>query len=295
MNTALTHFRIESKENDRLVVWLDVAGRSVNVLWEPVFDDLEKVLDRIESSIADTRAVILRSGKANGFAVGADLKRISAVQSDEEIQAFLQRGQQLYGRWSRLAVPTIAVLESTCLGGGLEFAMACRYRLIVDAPRLQVGMPETKLGLIPGWGGTQRFVRLIGLESGLAMLIGGDSVDSQTATQLGLADRIVSADGLEGELDSFVSRVINQPIPDFEHHSLKLGSLEANRQSVELARSKFNPLTPSQAAVVRAVEIGLTDSFQAGLDAERHQFYALLISPEVRQALDRFTNRNTKA
>jgi 3-hydroxyacyl-CoA dehydrogenase/enoyl-CoA hydratase/3-hydroxybutyryl-CoA epimerase len=295
MNTALTHFRIERKENDRLVVWLDVAGRSVNVLWEPVFDDLEKVLVEIESSIADTRAVILRSGKANGFAVGADLKRIWAVQSDEEIQAFLQRGQQLYDRWSRLAVPTIAVLESTCLGGGLEFAMACRYRLIVDAPRLQVGMPETKLGLIPGWGGTQRFVRLIGLESGLAMLISGDSVDAQAATQLGLADRIVSADVLQGELDSFVSQVITQPIPDFEHHSLKLGSLEANRQAVELARSKFNPLTPSQASVVRAVEIGLTDSFQAGLDAERNQFYALLISPEVRQALDRFTNRNTKA
>ena len=127
------------------------------------------------------------------------------------------------------------------------------------------------------------------------MLISGDSVDAQAATQLGLADRIVSADELDIGLDEFVRQIVEQPIPDFEHHSLKLGSAESNLQAVSQARLNFNPLTPSQAAVVRAVEIGLTDSFQAGLDAERYQFYALLISPEVRQALDRFTNRNTKA
>ena len=188
MSIELTHFRIDSSADNRTTVWIDVAGRPVNVLWESVFDDLEILLNEVGRSVPGNKPLVLRSGKPTGFAVGADLKRIAMIESDAEIKAFLERGQRLYDRLSRLPMPTVALIEAACLGGGLELAMACRYRFLIDTPRIQLGMPETKLGLIPGWGGTQRLVRLVGIDKGLEMLVKGDPVNVQTAIKIGLAD-----------------------------------------------------------------------------------------------------------
>jgi 3-hydroxyacyl-CoA dehydrogenase / enoyl-CoA hydratase / 3-hydroxybutyryl-CoA epimerase len=295
MSSQLSHFRIDASADDRTTVWIDVVGRPVNVLWEPVFDDLELLLGEVGHSIPVSKPLVLRSGKPTGFAVGADLKRIAMIESDADIKAFLERGQRVYDRLSRLPMPTVAVIEAACLGGGLELAMACRYRFVADTPRIQLGMPETKLGLIPGWGGTQRLVRLVGIEKGLEMLVKGDSVHVQNAIELGLADASARPEELEQNLNEFLGGLSSTPPRRFETESPKLKEPALNLAAFASFVPTLGSLTPSQLAVVRAVEQGLRISFQAGLDAERNQFFALLMSPDVRTALDRFTNRSSKA
>jgi 3-hydroxyacyl-CoA dehydrogenase / enoyl-CoA hydratase / 3-hydroxybutyryl-CoA epimerase len=295
MSIELTHFRIDSSADNRTTVWIDVAGRPVNVLWESVFDDLELLFNEVGHSVPGNKPLVLRSGKPTGFAVGADLKRIAMIEFDAEIKAFLERGQRLYDRLSRLPMPTVALIEAACLGGGLELAMACRYRFLTDTPRIQLGMPETKLGLIPGWGGTQRLVRLVGIEKALEMLVKGDPVNVRTAIEIGLADASCRPEELEPCLNEFLSGLSSKPPRRFETESPKLKEPTENLAAIAAFVPTLGTLTPSQLAVVRAVEQGLRLSFQAGLDAERNQFFALLMSPDVRTALDRFTNRSSKA
>ncbi len=295
MNIPLTHFRLDLSADHCTVLSMDVAGRSVNVFWEPVFDDLERVLDEVGRSISNVRPLVVRSAKPNGFAAGADLKRIAAIKSDNEVKEFLERGQILFNRLSKLPMPTVAVIEGVCLGGGLEFAMSCRYRFVAETPRIQIGMPETKLGLIPGWGGTQRLVRLVGIENGIAMLVRGNALDAQSAVAIGLADGSAPPDKLVQALEAFLVEIASAPLRNFELQSPKIGDMDANLSQVAVVVSTLGELSVSQQAVVNAVTQGLTISFQSGLDAERNPFFALLSSEEVRASLDRFINRTAKA
>src|SRR5260370_7276819 len=127
---------------------LDVPGRKVNVLTAQVFADLEKALERV-SIEPSFRLLVIRSGKAGSFCAGADLQEFGAGKTPEEYAAFSARGQEVFHKLANLGIPTVAVIAGACLGGGLELAMACDYRVVGDRPPTRLGFPETPLRLIP--------------------------------------------------------------------------------------------------------------------------------------------------
>src|SRR5438034_4338045 len=173
------------------VLTLDAPGRNVNVLGRQVLADLEAALDRL-ADVPTLKFLGIRSAKPASFIAGADLHELAAVRNTADAVALSEAGQRVFDKLANLSIPTLVQIEGPCLGGGLEFALACDYRLVVDHPKTQFGFPEIELGLLPAWGGTQRLPRVIGLERALRVILGGHRTNAREASHWGLADFLVS-------------------------------------------------------------------------------------------------------
>src|SRR5262249_20490671 len=162
---VMAWFRAENLEVDTdgsgvALLKLDVPGRSVNVITPQVLKDFDAALDRVAAQ-PTLRVLVLRGMKKSGFLAGADVQQFATIRSPAEASALSAAGQQLFDKLELLPIPTLAVIHGPCLGGGLELALACDYRLVVDAPGTQLGLPEVELGLLPAWGGTQRLPQVV--------------------------------------------------------------------------------------------------------------------------------------
>ena len=156
------------------VLTLDVPGRSANTLGSAVLIELGTMLDSIERS--PPRGLVLRSGKASGFIAGADINEFTGFKDVAEALAGVRRGQALFDRIEDLPCPTVALLHGFALGGGLELALACTYRVGIDDGQLALGLPEVLLGIHPGFGGTVRSVRLLGVRKAMDLMLTGKSL-----------------------------------------------------------------------------------------------------------------------
>ncbi len=175
--------------DDSGIAWLffDKSGASANTLSEQVFEEFNDVLARIERELP--RGLVLRSAKPSGFIAGADIAEFEGMTEPAAAETRLRQAHALVDRLDRLAVPTVAVIHGYCLGGGLEIALACDYRLAVEDARL--GFPEVMLGLHPGLGGTVRLPRLINPLQAMSMMLTGRTVRAGAAKRLGLVDAVV--------------------------------------------------------------------------------------------------------
>ncbi|MFQ5690752.1 MAG: 3-hydroxyacyl-CoA dehydrogenase NAD-binding domain-containing protein [Gemmatimonadota bacterium] len=195
------------------VAWLtfDLPGSKVNLLGVEVMAELDQRLSELESTIATGRlvAIVVRSGKSGNFIAGADVGQIAALTDPEEATAKSREGQRIFRRLERLTVPTIAAVDGTCLGGGTELILACRYRLASDRPSTKIGLPEIKLGILPGFGGTVRLPRLIGIRGALDVILTGKSLSATRAYRLGLVDRVVSHERFDEAIHEFVREVLD--------------------------------------------------------------------------------------
>ncbi len=176
------------------VVTIDLPGKSTNLLSGAVLEELEARFDEIDDE-ADVAGMVITSGKPSGFIAGADLTEFAAGidRPEEEIIATSRRGQQLFERLSTAEYVTVAAIDGICVGGGLELAVWCDRRVGTTSAKTQLGFPEVKLGLMPGWGGTARTPRMVGLANAIEMVSGGESVAARDAYQLGLFDDLVAA------------------------------------------------------------------------------------------------------
>jgi 3-hydroxyacyl-CoA dehydrogenase/enoyl-CoA hydratase/carnithine racemase len=175
-------------EPDLVVLTFDSPGRSANILSRAVLDELEQHLDAIAQD--ETPAgLILTSAKPGVFIAGADLREFASSfdAPAEEVEALCRRGQDLFARLSQCPYVTVAAISGICVGGGAELAMWCDRRLLTSDDKTQFGFPEVKLGLFPGWGGTARTPRMIGLGNGVELITGGESLDAAEACRLGIA------------------------------------------------------------------------------------------------------------
>lgn len=172
-----------------------VPGHRQNVITEQVVRDLAAALDGLDRGPAP-RGLVVCSGLAESFFAGADVARLEALPGKPaaEIERLCTAGRELFGRLSATPWPSLAVIDGVCLGGGLELALACDYRIATTAGHTSLGLPEVKLGLLPGWGGTVRLGRLIGPGPAIEFAAGGEPVDGATARRLGLVDACVPAD-----------------------------------------------------------------------------------------------------
>lgn len=182
----------ESGADGLLVVTLDVPGEKVNTLSRALAGEFEALLAMLEGPDAP-RAVVLRSGKRDNFVAGADVKDLREARSAVEAESLARAGQALFERLASARMPVVAAIHGTCLGGGLELALACRYRVASTDPKTALGLPEVMLGLIPGAGGTQRLPRLVGLVPALDLILTGRTLKAARAHKLGLVDELAPA------------------------------------------------------------------------------------------------------
>lgn len=193
-------------EQGVLTACVDMPGRSMNVFSVDMMDSLEKLIGYVEQT-AEVRSVVLTSGKS-AFLAGADLDMIrvfterARVDTPEQLHALCGRLGRLFRRLETSTKPWVAAINGLALGGGLELALACHERVVADDAGIQLGLPEIKLGLLPGAGGTQRLPRLIGALEGIRMLLLGSAVTPQRALELGIVDEIASV----GELIRIAQR-----------------------------------------------------------------------------------------
>lgn len=186
---ALRHWKLERDADGLAWATLDVADASTNTLGAAVMLELASLLDELDRQ--PPKGLVIRSGKAAGFIAGADIDEFSRIDSPAAARALVERGWNLFNRLAALPYPTLALVRGHCLGGGLELALACRYRIAVDEPATRMALPEVMLGIYPAWGGMLRLPRLIGPAAALDLMLTGKGVDARKAKRLGLADDCV--------------------------------------------------------------------------------------------------------
>jgi 3-hydroxyacyl-CoA dehydrogenase/enoyl-CoA hydratase/3-hydroxybutyryl-CoA epimerase len=202
-----TCWRIERDADDILWLWADRQGSSTNVLGSAALAELDLHLASILPS--PPRAVVVLSAKKSGFIAGADIKEFTRLDGAESAYRLIRAGQQVLARLESLPCPTVAAIHGFALGGGLELALACRYRIAVGDERLALGLPEVRLGIHPGFGGTVRSVRLIGVRPAMRLMLTGKPVRAEQALRLGLLDRLVG----EGQLQQAARAILLEAPP----------------------------------------------------------------------------------
>src|SRR6266436_3158547 len=184
--------RVETAPDGIATVLYDVPGEPVNTLRESFQQDFDQVFGRLSEDAAVT-GIVLASAKPDSFVAGADIEMLSRIKTAAEASALARGGQQAMQRLEDAGKrkPVVVAIHGAALGGGLELALACTYRIASDDRRTQLGQPEVQLGLIPGAGGTQRLPQLIGIAQAMDLILTGKSVRAQKARKLGLVDEVV--------------------------------------------------------------------------------------------------------
>jgi 3-hydroxyacyl-CoA dehydrogenase/enoyl-CoA hydratase/3-hydroxybutyryl-CoA epimerase len=199
------------------VAWLifDRPESRVNLLTSSVMEWLDGLLAEVEEAvrIGRVKGLVVRSGKPGTFIAGADIGEIAAITDPREAEAKSREGQRIFRRLEQLPIPSIAVIDGACLGGGTELALACSYRLATDRPETRIALPEVRLGIIPGFGGTTRLPRLIGPRAAIELIATGKSVSARRAERIGLVDEIIPAFGFEDRVRRFVWERIDRGRP----------------------------------------------------------------------------------
>lgn len=184
------HWRLEQDNQQLLWLYFDKKNASVNSIDKEVMQELTQILTSVEQE-KKYKGMIIASAKKQGFIAGADISQFALFKDAEEATALLQQGQAVFDQIEALSIPTVAMIEGFCLGGGTELALACRYRVAEDGLKTRIGLPEVKLGIHPGWGGTVRLPRLIGALDALPLILSGATVSAKAAAKLGIVDAAV--------------------------------------------------------------------------------------------------------
>jgi len=195
MSNHPAHWRLETDADGVAWLTLDQQGASANTLGSAVMRELNDRLAEVEA--ARPKALVIRSAKDSGFIAGADITEFTGLTDLEQAYRLVRTGQEVFDRVEALPMPTVAAIQGFALGGGLELALSCRYRVGADDGRLNLGLPEVMLGIHPGFGGTVRAPALIGVPAALDLMLTGKSLRGDAALRLGLIDRLVPRDRLD--------------------------------------------------------------------------------------------------
>jgi 3-hydroxyacyl-CoA dehydrogenase/enoyl-CoA hydratase/3-hydroxybutyryl-CoA epimerase len=296
MSTYRT-LQLTRDDQNVVTVWLDVPGMPVNIINADVMADLDAMLNQLERD-KSVALVMLRSSKDSGFLAGADVNAIAGLSDPSEAREIVARGQKLFNRLAALPMPTVAVIHGNCLGGGLEMSLACDYRFALDDPRTKLGLPETQLGIIPGWGGTQRLPRLIGQSEALSMILEAKRVSAREALGSGLVDAIAAPELFEERLAEFIQARRSHQSVSRRKGSCYQRMLDRNalgrwivRRVVERKIGQRATHYPALAAAMRAVSVGLREGIEQGLQAEQDEFVRLIGMPSCKNLIQLFLQR----
>jgi 3-hydroxyacyl-CoA dehydrogenase/enoyl-CoA hydratase/3-hydroxybutyryl-CoA epimerase len=281
-----------ANENGIAVITFDLPSEPVNKLSASARVALEALLIGLRDD-ASVRGAVLISGKPDNFIAGADIEEFTALTSQDAAERLSFEGQETVSRVETFHKPIVAAINGACLGGGLELALACHYRVATDHPKTQLGLPEVQLGLIPGAGGCQRLPRLIGARAALDMILAGKSERASKALRLGLVDEVVPRSILRQVAVAAADRLAREGLPKRGRTGgfagFVLDRTPAGRQLVyRAARKQILKKTgghyPAPLAALEAVRVGLEQGITAGL-AEEHRAFGELAVGDVSRKL----------
>jgi 3-hydroxyacyl-CoA dehydrogenase/enoyl-CoA hydratase/3-hydroxybutyryl-CoA epimerase len=205
------------------ILEFDLVGEKVNKLNTPIMMRLKELLEELRSS--KYRALIIKSNKPKIFIAGADIEEIKSMNKREEFERAVETGQAVLNLIEDLPMPTIAAIHGACMGGGCELAMACDYRIASEDSATRIGLPETKLGIIPGFGGCVRMPRIIGLQASLDIILQGKSVNAHKAKKIGLVDKVVHPAILDTESIKWAHQILDAGAKKRRAHHCPKGPL----------------------------------------------------------------------
>lgn len=266
-------FRLAVDADGLAVLTFDVPGRPVNVFDQAVLEELEARCADLAGR-TDIACLVLLSGKEKGFIAGADLDLIAGVTDPKTAEQGARFGQQVFAAWEALPFPTVAAIRGVCVGGGTELALASTYRVVSDREDSKIGLPEVKLGILPGWGGCTRLPHRLDLPDALDMILTGRNLRPYKALKVGLVDAILPDQGFTAHLRQFaLDHQTERPDDGFDWKELLLEKNPLGRHIVfDRARSgvlaKTKGLYPAPLRALAVVRKGLEDGPEAGFDAE---------------------------
>ncbi len=206
----LAHWQADRRPDGILVLTLDRADEGVNALSRAVLDELEAMIERIALELP--KGIVIISGKAAGFIPGADIKSFGEIAAKGLVEDWIRRGQLVFQKLAELRCPTVAAIHGHCMGGGTEISLACRYRIASNDEKTRIGLPEIKLGIYPGWGGSVRAPRLLGAPAAMDLMLTGRSLSASAAKAMGLVDRVVAPSALLEEAVKLAQRGTVRPL-----------------------------------------------------------------------------------
>lgn len=272
--------------DEQRVAWLamDVPNEKMNTLQAAFSAEIDAILTQLQHK-TDLKGMIIHSRKPDNFIAGADIRMLAACQSAAEAETLAQQGQAMFQRLADLPFPVVAAIHGACLGGGLELALACDYRVCSDADQTRLGLPEVQLGLLPGSGGTQRLPRLIGVVPALDMILTGKALRANKAFKLGLVDACVPEPIL---LDVAKKQLEKGKKRAQRRHSLKerfmaqtgVGRKVVFQQAAQQTQKKTRGNYPATEAILSVIRHGLEQGMKAGLEAEARHFGELVMSAQ---------------
>jgi 3-hydroxyacyl-CoA dehydrogenase/enoyl-CoA hydratase/3-hydroxybutyryl-CoA epimerase len=279
----------ELKIDEQDIAWLsiDAPGEKMNTLQAAFAQEMEDIFTQLKEKKSSVKGLIVHSLKPDNFIAGADVRMLDACNSASEAQALAEQGQQMFQQLSDLPYPVIAAIHGPCLGGGLELALACDYRVCTNSDKTRLGLPEVQLGLLPGSGGTQRLPRLIGLLPSLDMILTGKQLRAKKAKKLGVVDAVVPETILLEVAKSFVEkhagksrakRKVSTKEKLIANTGLgrKVIFEQASKKTIEKTRGNY----PAAEAILEVIRYGLEKGFEKGQQKEAQRFGELVMTSE---------------
>jgi 3-hydroxyacyl-CoA dehydrogenase / enoyl-CoA hydratase / 3-hydroxybutyryl-CoA epimerase / enoyl-CoA isomerase len=293
-------FQVDELDGGIALVTFNVPDKKVNTLSQGALREFAGLVGQLGKR-TDLRGLLFRSTKPGQFVAGADLNDLAGLAyiTPEQASGALAAGHQIFNGLSRLPFPTVALIDGNCLGGGTELVLSMDDRLASSAPHTQIGLPEVKIGLIPGWGGTQRLPRLIGLNPAIEIITSGEPVSAQKAVALGLAFDAVPAERLVEEGTRRINYLqetgewkarrerLRQPIGlDQDEMMFAFAVAEG------LVKSKTKGQYPAPMAALKAIREGCNLTLEEGLKAEQKAVGELVGSPILGNLIAIFFMKN---
>ncbi|WP_412971254.1 fatty acid oxidation complex subunit alpha FadJ [Glaciecola sp. MF2-115] len=279
-------FTLTKREDGIAILTMDVPGDSMNTLKADFGEEVTAILDEIENDDA-IRGVVVASGKKDSFVAGADVSMLAACNDADEAEALSTSGQKLFDRMEGMRKTFVAAIHGPALGGGLELALACHYRVCSDSPKTQLGLPEVQLGLLPGSGGTQRLPALIGIQTAMKMMLTGSPMRAKQAKKAGIVDDMVPQSilldvAIEMANKAISKREVKKDVMAKVLENTAFGRNILFKKAREQTLSKTMGNYPAPMYIIDCIEAGITNT-RKGYETEARLFGQLVMTSESKQ------------
>jgi 3-hydroxyacyl-CoA dehydrogenase/enoyl-CoA hydratase/3-hydroxybutyryl-CoA epimerase len=292
----MNYLTMEKTKDGIAIVTIDCPESKVNKVSSGLLDEVAGVLSDIQND-KSIKGMVIASGKEDNFVVGADIDELKGMHTTEEVIAYISKGHAILNSLESMKIPVVACIHGNCLGGGLELALVCNYRMAVNSPQTVLGFPEVQLGLLPAAGGTQRLPRLIGLTEALPLLLTARNLRVKKAKRAGLVDELIPPYGaketackkvLELVRRGNIKRKRKRSFVSFLLESNPVGRAIVFSQARKMVTRQTYGCYPAPYAIIEAVEHGQKYGKTAGLKKEIDLFGALVTTFQSKALMSLF-------
>lgn len=288
-------FTLEKRPNGVAIVRLDDKSAKVNTISSKMTAEMSSMLDTVESD-PNIKSVVFISAKPGVFIAGADIAELNACKTEEEMRALSSAGQTFMNRLADSKKPFVAAIEGSCMGGGLEVALACHYRVASQSKKTQLALPEVMLGLLPGAGGTQRLPKLVGIQAALDVMLTGKTIKPDKALKMGLVNQVTDSYALESAAISAAEQLAAGSLkPNKKKKGLVNRVLEDTplrqivfKKAAEMVEKKTGGHYPAPKLILEAAQTGIEQGTAKGLKVEASNFAKLGMTSEAKALMSIF-------